>query len=167
MLQYLAETLLQLVPLHYRRSARQFIKFGITGTIGATVDFTTYNLLFRGLGLTAFYTFLGLPFTVANNISVFLAIMSNFILNKYWTFRDPSKQIGRQWVGYFGLNTFTWFLNQVLVAIFTTLPLMMALFGSQRDNAAKALAIGLILSINFLGSKFLVFKKAAAVPVRS
>jgi putative flippase GtrA len=167
MLHNLAERLVRRLPWRYQRVARQFIKFGITGTIGATVDFTTYNLLFRGLGLTAFYTALGLNFTIANNISVFLAIMSNFILNKYWTFRDPSKQVGRQWVGYFTLNTFTWFLNQVLVAVFTTLPLMTALFGSQRDNAAKALAIGLILSINFLGSKFLIFKKATVLPAQS
>lgn len=159
MLRSRSEALVALVPMSYQPAARQFIKFGVTGTIGATVDFTTYNVLTRGLGITFFYTVLGQQIIVANNISVFLAIVSNFLLNKYWTFRDPSRQVVRQWAGYFTLNFFTWLLNQVLVSFFAfKVPLMMGLFGDQKDNAAKALAIGLILSVNFLGSKFLVFR---------
>ncbi|HLD26140.1 MAG TPA: GtrA family protein [Candidatus Andersenbacteria bacterium] len=159
MLQSLAESLVARVPIRYQHAARQFLKFGITGTVGATVDFTTYNLLTRGLGMTAFYTILAQPIIIANNISVFLAIVSNFVLNKYWTFRDPSRQVVRQWAGYFTLNVFTWLLNQLLVSFFTfQVPLMEAVFGDQRDNAAKALAIGCILSVNFLGSKFIVFR---------
>jgi putative flippase GtrA len=167
MLQSLADGLLRLAPARYQRVARQFIKFGITGTIGAIVDFSTYNLLLRGLGFTAFYHVFGLQFAIANNISVFLAIISNFILNKYWTFRDPSKKIARQWLGFFVLNAFTWLLNQLLVAYFTfQVPLVALMFGSQKDNAAKALAIGIILFLNFFGSKFLIFRKAGSTPVR-
>lgn len=167
MLQSLAESLVERVPLRYQRSARQFIKFGITGTIGAVVDFSTFNFLKRGLGWDATYHVLGLELIAANNVSVFLAIVSNFILNKYWTFRDPSSQVAKQWTGYFLLNALTWALNQILVSVFTTAPLMVAVFGSQSDNAAKALAIGLILSINFLGSKFLVFRRRPVVQMGS
>jgi putative flippase GtrA len=159
MLQYLADRLLELVPLRYQRGARQFIKFGITGTIGALVDFTTYNVLTRGFGLVAFYTVLGQPIIIANNISVFFAILSNFILNKYWTFRDPSKRVVQQGVSYFVFNTFTWVLNQILVSLLVfQVPLMELSFGNQKDNAAKALAIGIILFLNFFGSKFLIFR---------
>ena len=164
MLQRLADALLQLAPVRYRTTARQFIKFGITGTIGATVDFGIYNLLTRAFGFTAFYYVFGQPIIIANGISVLLAIISNFVLNKYWTFRDLSKKVVRQGVGYFALNTFTWILNQLLVSFFTfQVPLIAAVFGSQKDNAAKALAIGIILFINFFGSKFFVFRKHAQV----
>lgn len=166
MLQAKVESILEQMPRHYQRVARQFVKFGITGTIGAFVDFSTYNLLTRGFGVLAVYTVLGQKIILANNISVCLAIISNFLLNKYWTFRDPSKQVVRQWAGYFSLNVATWALNQLLVSFFVfQVPLLSALFGSQKDNAAKALAIGFILFLNFFGSKFLVFRRAAPARV--
>jgi putative flippase GtrA len=159
MLQSIADGLLVLVPLRYRAAARQFIKFGITGTIGAIVDFGTYNVLTRGFGLVAFYTVFGQPIIIANNISVLLAIVSNFVLNKYWTFRDQSKRVVQQGASYFAFNAFTWVLNQILVSLLVfQVPLMETLFVSQKDNAAKVLAIGVILFINFFGSKFLIFR---------
>lgn len=163
MLQERVEAALQLLPLRYQRVARQFVKFGITGTIGAAVDFSTYNALTRSYGLTAVYSVFGQKIILANNISVLLAIVSNFLFNKYWTFRDPSKQVVRQWAGYFSLNVATWMLNQLLVSFFVfQVPLLGIAFGSQKDNAAKALAIGVILFINFFGSKWLVFRRAPA-----
>ncbi|MFH1353810.1 MAG: GtrA family protein [bacterium] len=141
------------------RAARQFVKFSVTGAAGALVDFSTYNLLTRVLGFTAFYTVLGQHIIMANNISVFLAIISNFLLNKYWTFRDKSTRVMRQWTGYFALNFVTWALNQLLVSFFTfNVPMVQTAFGNQSDNAAKVLAIGIILFLNFFGSKFLVFR---------
>lgn len=163
MLTSVAEAVVGAMPERHRAVARQFIKFGVTGTIGAVIDFSTYNVLTRGLHWTTSYLFLGQPVLVANNISVLLAIISNFLFNKYWTFRDTQEQVMRQWTGYFMLNVVTWTLNQLLVSFFTfRVPLMEALFGGQKDNAAKALAIGIILFINFIGSKFLVFRRQHA-----
>lgn len=152
------------LPARYQNSGKQFIKFGVTGVVGAVVDFSTYNLLTRGIGFVASYMVLGQTIIVANNISVFLAIISNFLFNKYWTFRDTSKEVAKQWVGYFTLNFFTWVLNQLLVSMFTfQVPIVQQLFGDQKDNAAKVLAIGIILFLNFAGSKFLIFKKPTRV----
>lgn len=149
-----------LVPWRYQKMARQFLKFAVTGVVGAIVDFGTYNIITRGIGWTAFYEVFGQKIIIANNISVFLAIISNFILNKYWTFRDPSKKVMRQYTAYFGLNFVTWVLNQLLVSFFAfQVPLVIVIFGSQADNAAKVLAIGIILFINFFGSKFLIFRR--------
>jgi len=151
-----------------QQSARQFIKFSVTGAIGALVDFSIYNFLTRGLGFTAFYLVLGQPIIVANNVSVLLAIISNFLINKYWTFRDKNIHVVRQWTGYFALNFVTWTLNQLLVSLFTfNVPLLEAIFGDMRDNVAKALAIGIILFFNFFGSKFLVFRKTPAGRARN
>lgn len=154
------------LPLRYHNSARQFIKFIVTGSIGAIVDFSTYNILTRGLDWTSFYTVFGQPILLANNISVLLAIISNFLLNKYWTFRNLDTNVVQQGAGYFTLNAITWTLNQLLVSFFTfQVPLMVTLFGTQRDNAAKALAIGCILFINFFGSKFVIFRKKPTLAV--
>jgi putative flippase GtrA len=157
------EKIMNFLPARYQNTARQFLKFGITGTIGAIVDFTTYNILTRGLGWMTVYVVLGQKIVMANNVSVFLAIVSNFIFNKYWTFRDKDRDVMKQWGSYLILNVVTWVLNQLLMSYFTfSVPLMEAVFGGQKDNAAKVLAIGIILFLNFLGSKFLVFNRPAA-----
>lgn len=150
-------------PPQYQNIAKQFIKFGVVGGIGAVVDFGTYNVLTRVFEWNSTIPFLGQPFIVANFVSVFLAIVSNFILNKYWTFQDHEGHVAKQWSGYFALNTITFLLNQYLVSFFAfQVPLVATIFGSQKDNAAKAIAIGLILFVNFGGSKFFVFRKNKA-----
>lgn len=157
------DKVLMLVPQRYKNIVRQFLKFGITGAIGAIVDFSSYNLLTRGFDWNTVINIAGMNFIAANLVSVFLAIISNFLLNKYWTFRNTDKAVLRQWSSYFTLNAATFSLNQVLTSFFTfQVPLLRAVFGSQTDNAAKALAIGLILFVNFIGSKFIIFRKKAA-----
>lgn len=148
-----------MIPEQYQKTVRQFIKFGITGTIGAIVDFSTFGLLTRIFHVDATFLLLGTEILAANCISVFLAICSNFIINRYWTFHDVAGSAAKQGVGYFILNAFTWALNQILVSFFVFhMPIFVQLFGEQRDLVAKALAIGIILFINFFGSKFFIFK---------
>ena len=148
------------LPLQYQNIAKQFLKFGVVGVIGAIVDFGTYNILTRGFGWNDIYTIFGYQIIAANLVSVFLAIVSNFILNKYWTFRDTNEKVAQQWSQYFILNVITFILNQILTSFFAfRVPIIVAVFGAQADNAAKALAIGLILFLNFAGSKLVVFRR--------
>lgn len=148
------------VPERYIGASKQFLKFGVVGTIGATVDFGSYNIMTRGLGWDTIYHVFGFEIIAANLVSVFAAIMCNFLLNKYWTFRNPSKSVLQQGAGYFTLNFITFVLNQILTSFFAfRVPIVGAVFGSQRDNAAKVISVGFILFINFFGSKFIVFRK--------
>lgn len=144
------------------RTVRQFVKFGITGGIGATVDFGIYTLLTRVIGWRVIYLLFGYEIIAANMLSVFLAILSNFIFNKFWTFRDArTNVVVGQGFGYIILNTFTWALNQIITSFFIfRVPLFTTLFGESRDFVAKAAAIGFILFINFFGSKFLIFRSS-------
>jgi putative flippase GtrA len=159
MLSLLAERLVSILPRRYQNTAKQFIKFAITGTIGAIVDFGTYAILTRLFGWVTTYTVLGTEIVAANNVSVFLAVCSNFIINRYWTFHSVEGNAARQGIGYFILNTFTWALNQILVSLFVFhTPLFTQLFLDQRDIAAKVAAIVIILFINFFGSKLLIFR---------
>ncbi|MBI1833889.1 MAG: GtrA family protein [Candidatus Andersenbacteria bacterium] len=160
MLSSLALRFVALFPPHLQNTAKQFIKFGVVGVIGAVVDFGSYNIMTRGLDWNSIFLVAGYEIIAANLVSVFLAIMSNFVLNKYWTFEDSKGPVVKQWSGYFLLNAVTFVLNQILTSFFTfRVPLIEAFFGSQKDNAAKALAIGFILFINFAGSKFLIFRR--------
>lgn len=143
-----------------REIIKQFLRFGVVGVVGATVDFGSYNLMTRGLGWNTVHRIWGIDIIAANVVSVLIAIFSNFLFNKYWTFRNSSTSVLRQGGGYFALNFVTFILNQLLTSFFAfRVPLVGAVFGSQRDNAAKAISIGFILFLNFLGSKFIIFRK--------
>lgn len=150
----------------HRGTVRQFVKFGITGTFGAIVDFGTYNILTRAIGWLTIYNIGGIKIIAANLVSVFLAIFSNFILNKYWTFRDKSENVAAQGTSYFVMNLITFTLNQLLTSFFIFNVAQFDVFGSQKDNAAKVAAVCFILFINFLGSKFIIFRKRpTAIPL--
>lgn len=154
------EPLIGMLPVKWQNSGRQFLRFGVTGAIGAIIDFSIYTFLTRGLGWNHLYTVFGYPISAANNVSVFIVIVSNFFLNKYWTFKNRQGSATKQWVGYFALNTVTWALNQILMSFFAfNVPLFAVVFGNLKDLAAKAAAIGIIMFINFFGSKFLVFRR--------
>lgn len=60
------------------RKAKTVVKFGLVGSIGTIVDFFFYKLLINYFVLT--------PAT-AKGFSTEIAIINNFMLNNYWTFR--------------------------------------------------------------------------------
>lgn len=160
MISSFVDTIIGFVPTRHQKTAKQFIKFGVTGTIGAVVDFGTFAILTRLLDWNTTYTVLGTEIIAANNVSVLFAVCSNFIINRTWTFQDTEGNAARQGAGYLLLSVFTWVLNQILVSMFIKLPLLIDLFGENRDLMAKVCAIVIILFINFFGSKLFIFRHA-------
>jgi len=162
----------------------EFLRFAIVGGVGFCVDFGSYLVMTRFLGLRAVYCY-GIsqqsyltnltqnasescsishfPIIIATMVSVLLAIFTNFLLNRFWTFRKTaaSGNIAKQSMGYFGLNFFTYILNQLLVGFFVSDFGLLRVFPNYVDVSAKILAVGIVLFFNFFGSKFLVFKKEA------
>jgi putative flippase GtrA len=75
-----------------KREATRFMKFIVVGTIGAVVDFGTFNIL-NGL--------LGVWSVAASVMSFTAAVSSNFLWNRFWTYPDSrSKRLHHQ-VGQF------------------------------------------------------------------
>jgi putative flippase GtrA len=102
------------------RERERFLKFAVVGTFGALVDFGSFHLIISLTGIEPKY---------AQAISFSLAITSNFIWNRYWTYPDSrSKTIRSQLVTFFAVNIVG---LAIRTPIFTTLddPLRM-LFGS-------------------------------------
>jgi putative flippase GtrA len=148
---------------------RQFVKFGISGTFGFTVDMGTYLILTRLVGWTTVLTVFGYQFIAPNLVSVLAAMIGVFLLSKYWTFRDPRpEELARQGIRFFTLYATSYVLNQIVTSFFAFhVPALQSLFGSRVDVAAKVLAIGIILFVNFFGSKFLVFRRGSPTPVEA
>ncbi|MEA3350151.1 MAG: GtrA family protein, partial [Chloroflexota bacterium] len=66
----------------------RFLKFAVVGTIGAVIDFGTFNLLTKLLYINP---------VLASVFSFTVAIISNFVWNRYWTYPDSrSKSLARQ-----------------------------------------------------------------------
>ncbi len=95
------------------KEAKRFLKFAVVGVIGFVVDFGIFNLMINpflfwlapdtvlhdvlaGWGLTA-DQIVGLAPTFAGTISFIMAIASNFMWNRYWTYPDSrTKSVRRQ-----------------------------------------------------------------------
>lgn len=156
-----------LEPLHAAahrylpRTAREFVKFAITGSLAFVVDFGTFVVLTRSAGWETTASILGYKIIPANLVSVLLAMLTVFLLNKFWTFRDPRREvIAAQGVRFFAFYAFTYVLNQVVTSFFAFyVPPLRAVFARNTDLVAKILAVGVITMVNFLGNKFVVFRR--------
>jgi putative flippase GtrA len=79
-----------------RRERERFIKFAIVGSIGFGVDFLTFNLFRSGVGFSAEFS---------SVLSFSAAVVSNFLLNRYWTYPDSrSKPLFRQLLQFSAVN---------------------------------------------------------------
>ena len=79
-----------------KRERTRFLRFMAVGTIGAVVDFTTFNLL-NGL--------VHMPAVWAQAVSFTIAVISNFTWNRLWTYPDSrAKTMSQQLVQFFLVN---------------------------------------------------------------
>ena len=113
--------------INLHMESKRFAKFLVVGTIGAVVDFGTFNLL------TAVFH---LPPVPSSILSFLAAVTSNFLLNRHWTYPDSrSKPIWRQAVQFTLIN---------LVGLAIRTPLFAALIPVWRgtlENSGAALAV--------------------------
>lgn len=67
------------VPIfHYSRKVKTLVKFGLVGLVGTLVDFLFYKIFIWTFGMTP---------PVSKGFSAEVAIINNFTLNNFWTFR--------------------------------------------------------------------------------
>jgi putative flippase GtrA len=115
--------------------AKRFIKFVVVGAIGFIVDFGVFNLLLGpfswwlapgtglhqglvNLGLTSEQVSILVP-TFPGAISFVMAILSNFIFNRYWTYPDSRSKSFRRQFAQFWLVSVTGILIRVPIITFT------------------------------------------------
>ena len=74
-------------------SHRTLVKYGVTGLVGALINLGSFQILIE-LGLHKF---------LASPIAIELSIVSNFLMNNYWTFADRV-MLGRKRIRYLKYN---------------------------------------------------------------
>jgi putative flippase GtrA len=119
--------------------AKRFIKFVVVGAIGFIVDFGVFNLLLGpfslllaegtavhqwllSLGLTVDHVSTLVP-TFPGAISFVMAILSNFLWNRYWTYPDSRSKSLRRQFAQFWVVSITGILIRVPILTFTHRPL--------------------------------------------
>lgn len=146
--------------MNYARNPEvsRFLRFAAVGAFGAVIDFTIFNLLSNS-------NTLAMRANVAQAISFVCAVVSNFILNRYWTYPDSrSKPVTRQVVQFIvvslvglGIRTplFT-FLEKILIGFFDNF-----LSGNRfltpmfvGHNLALAIGILVVMFWNFLANRY-------------
>jgi len=84
----------------------RFFKFATVGTLGAVIDFGTLNLLILAFGFSK---------ALANTCSFTVAVLSNFVWNRLWTFPEArDRPIAPQLVQFFLVNIGGLLLNQAI-----------------------------------------------------
>jgi putative flippase GtrA len=146
----IAYFLSKILPVLY-----QFAKFGAVGALNSFIDFGILNLLIFLFSIGS-----GLWFSIFKAISFLCATTNSYFWNKYWTFESSNKPKVSEAAKFYTIAIIGGFLNvSVASLIFSGINRPEYISVNLWANVA---ALGGILSAfiwNFLGYKFVVFKK--------
>ncbi|MCP4417533.1 MAG: GtrA family protein [Chloroflexi bacterium] len=132
------------------KEAERFSKFLIVGTIGFVVDFGTLTLLKE-----LFQT----PTLIANTISFTMAVISNFTLNRYWTYPDSREKKLSSQLGQFAVVSIVGLvINNTLLLLlegpFDSLLETVGIFVGRGYIPAKMVATVVVLFWNFFVNRY-------------
>lgn len=119
----------------------QFIKFALVGTSGLFIDFGITFLFKEKFSFNKY---------IANSIGFSFAVISNYFLNKYWTFHDFSPEIFSQALKFLSIAIMGLLLNNLVIYL---------LIHHKKLNfyVAKVFAIGIVVIWNFTANYFYTF----------
>jgi putative flippase GtrA len=144
----------------------RFLKFAVVGIIGAIIDIGIFNLVISIFHLSS---------NLSSSISFTLAVCSNFVFNRYWTYPDSrSKKIGHQGIQFIivsliGLgirNLFFWLMEPPLIGwlnkVMVNRPFVLAFTGRSMSltsefighNTTLIVSIIVVMFWNFFANRF-------------
>ncbi len=119
----------------------QLIKFGLVGGSGYVINLAVFALLSAELGLHHVPAALG---------AFCVAVSSNFLWNRHWTFAAADGHAGFQAARFFAVSAGALLIN--LIALETLL-----LGTTLGALPAQAIAVAIAMPFNFLGNKLWTF----------
>lgn len=133
----------------------RFLKFATVGAIGSVLDIVIMNLLTHLLNMRLVY---------AGTISLICAIVSNFLLNRYWTYPDSRSRHFLHQLSMFFLVNAVGIIFRIPILHFVE-PVMAQAFESMvylshgsaeimARNATLAFAIGVVMIWNFFINRY-------------
>ena len=135
----------------------QFGKFAAVGFLGAAIDFSVLNWISHSTGITA-----GLTLGWINIPGFLIAVINNYFWNKLWVFKTPNVLSSVSDI----LDSFPKFLAVTIVGLAINSGTIIALTSTSFEfdsqiwlNISKIAANAIALIWNFIGYKYIAFKK--------
>lgn len=132
----------------------QAVRFLVVGFLNTSMSFGMLNF---GSLITGIYA--GRGIIVINVIAFIIAFSNSFIWNRYWTFGRSTSPIGAEFGKFLAVTLGSLALDTGLVFTLTTYIPHDGLSPAALENLAKVFGAGISMLWNFLGYKFVVFKK--------
>jgi len=132
---------------------RQAVKFILVGILNTFVDLGVLNLLIFTTGIAS-----GFGYSVFKGVSFTVAVVNSYILNKFWTFKTTGS-FGKFFIVSligFGVNVG---VASVVVNIIGNQLLSFGVSEKIWANVGAIAATFCAMIWNFIGYKFMVFKK--------
>ncbi|WP_165024085.1 GtrA family protein [Dysgonomonas sp. ZJ279] len=149
--------------LTQQKSFRQLIKYGMVGVVGLIIDMSIYYLLVNKFAVH--YAFsphisnllggnmsvLMLNILISNIISQTLAVINNFVLNSYFTFKVTDNKIKR-FFSFVGIACIGMVVSSVLLTLF------IGVIGLN-NMVAKVFAVLIVAMMQFVINKLFTFRE--------
>jgi putative flippase GtrA len=119
----------------------QLAKFSTVGATGYAVNLAVYTALVHG----------GFHYNIAAACSFLVAVTNNYIWNRVWTFRGQRGHIAYQGIRFLIVSLCALAANEVLLTALVALGV--------GKIVAQAIAVVLVMPINFVGNKLWSFKR--------
>lgn len=133
----------------------QLSKFILVGVLNTFIDLGVLNLLILVSGIAS-----GLPYSIFKGLSFIVAVTNSYFWNRFWTFEKSLGIKGKEYTHFLIISIIGFLINVGTAS--TIVNLIGPQFGLTSKIWANVGAIGAALvgmSWNFLGYKFIVFKK--------
>src|SRR3989344_2680161 len=150
----------------------QFGRYAAAGFLSTAIDFSILNFTSYLTGITA-----GVIVGWVNAPGFLIAVVNGYLWNKLWVFKDPQTKfrsltdlnlvwgktgLFADFPKFFAVGIGGLVINSVLIIALTTYAptsIILAIGSSKWLNVAKFIANIAVIIWNFLGFKFIVFKK--------
>ena len=119
----------------------QLLKFGIVGGSGYLVNLAVFAILAGSLDIHHIPAAIG---------AFCVAVTSNFLWNRYWTFSPGDGSAGFQAARFFAVSLAALALNLVVLEVLLS-------GGGIGELTAQAIAVAVAMPFNFLGNKLWTF----------
>ena len=124
------------------RNWQQLGQFCVVGAVGYLINLGVYDVLLHQ----------GLHYLVAATCSFLVAVTSNYIWNRIWTFREHRGHVGIQGMRFFLVSVAALGANLVVLHL-------LVVYGGLDKLPAQAVAIVLVTPLNFIGNKLWSFRR--------
>lgn len=144
-----------MILIRNSKERTRFLKFAVVGTIGFVVDFSTYNLVRNLIGFSP---------EVSSMISFSVAVLSNFLFNRFWTYPDSrSKPIVQQLISFAVVNVAGLLIRTVIFSLIhepmselfaQVIPDFMISPGILGENISLAIVVVIVMFWNFFANRY-------------